>query len=313
MEVRKLGQSSLEVSRLCFGTLTMGPLQRNFTPSYGAELLAEGFLQGINCLDTAEYYQNYDHIREGLRHKPDAVVITKCHAYDRAGALDSVDKALSGLGRKYLDCMMLHEQESRWTLKGHEEALNTFAELKDKGILRSIGVSTHFVDCAQAASAHPGIDILEAICNQGGVGIIDGTEQDMEDALSRAHDFGKGVVAIKALAGGHYSASPAQSIRYVLEKPFIDCLAVGMQSAEEIVCHVALAENRCSEEMLSSVLRQSRVLHVADWCIGCGTCERRCQAQAIRVVNGKAIPDLDKCVLCGYCAGSCPEFCIKVF
>ena len=90
-------------------------------------------MQGINCLDTAEYYQNYDHIREGLRYKPDAVVITKCHAYDRAGALDSVDKALSGLGRKYLDCMMLHEQESRWTLKGHEEALNTFAELKDKG------------------------------------------------------------------------------------------------------------------------------------------------------------------------------------
>ncbi|MFQ7281389.1 MAG: aldo/keto reductase, partial [Christensenellales bacterium] len=98
MEVRKLGQSGLVVSRLCFGTLTMGPLQRNFSPSYGAELLAEGFLQGINCLDTAEYYQNYDHIREGLRYKPDAVVITKCHAYDRAGALDSVDKALSGLG-----------------------------------------------------------------------------------------------------------------------------------------------------------------------------------------------------------------------
>ena len=87
-----------------------------------------------------------------------------------------------------------------------------------------------------------------------------------KNALSRAHDFGKGVVAIKALAGGHYSASPAQSIRYVLEKPFIDCLAVGMQSAEEIVCNVALAENRCSEGMLSSVLRQSRVLHVADWC-----------------------------------------------
>ena len=86
-----------------------------------------------------------------------------------------------------------------------------------------------------------------------------------------------------------------------------------MQSAEEIVCNVALAENRCSEEMLSSVQRQSRALHVAEWCIGCGTCERRCQAQAIRVVNGKAIPDLDKCVLCGYCAGSCPEFCIKVF
>ena len=313
MEFRKLGQSGLLVSRLCFGTLTMGPLQRDFTPSHGGELLAEGFLQGINCLDTAEYYQNYAHIREGLQHKPDAVVITKCHAYDRAGALDSVDKALSGLGRQYLDCMMLHEQESRWTLKGHDEALKTFAELKDKGVLRSVGVSTHFVDCAQAAAMHPCIDILEAICNQGGVGIIDGTEQEMEEALAKAHDFGKGIVGIKALAGGHYSTDPAHCIRYVLDKPFIDCLAVGMQSQEEIACNVALFENRCSHEMLSIVQRQSRTLHVADWCIGCGTCERRCQARAIRVVNGKAVPDLEKCVLCGYCAGSCPEFCIKVF
>ncbi len=41
------------------------------------------------------------------------------------------------------------------------------------------------MDCAQAASIHPGIDILEAICNQGGVGIIDGTEQDMEAAFPR--------------------------------------------------------------------------------------------------------------------------------
>ena len=56
----------------------------------------------------------------------------------------------------------------------------------------------------------------------------------MEAALSKAHDFGKGVVAIKALAGGHYSASPAQSIRYVLGKPFIDCLAVGCKAQRRL-------------------------------------------------------------------------------
>ncbi len=313
MEFRKLGQSGLTVSRLCFGTLTMGPLQRDFAPTLGGKLLAEGFLQGINCLDTAEYYQNYPHIRQALTYKPDAIVMTKCHAYDRAGALESVEKALKALNRNYLDCMMLHEQESRWTLKGHQEALMTFAELKDKGIIRSIGVSTHFVDCAQAAAVHPIVDVLEAICNRRGVGIIDGTEQDMEQALAKAHEFGKGVVAIKALAGGHFSEDPAPSIRYVLEKPYVDCLAIGMQSKEEIDCNVALFENRCEQEMLQAVKRQSRTLHVADWCIGCGTCEKRCQANAIHVVDGKAVPDLEKCVLCGYCAGSCPEFCIKVF
>lgn len=313
MEIRSLGQSGLAVSRLCFGTLTMGPLQRDFAPSYGAELLAEGFLQGVNCLDTAEYYQNYEHIRQGLQHRPDAVVITKCHAYDRAGALDSVDKALCGLGRKSLEVMMLHEQESRWTLKGHAEALDTFAELKDKGILQAVGVSTHFVDCANAAATHPNIDVLEAICNKGGVGIIDGSEADMEAALAKAHDLGKGVIAIKALAGGHYSADPIEHIRYVMEKPYVDSVAIGMQTIEEIRCNAALFESRLDTTQLEKVKRQTRTLHVADWCIGCGTCQRRCQAQAIHVVDGKAVPDLSRCVLCGYCAGSCPEFCIKVF
>ena len=313
MEIRKLGQSGLNVSRLCFGTLTMGPLQRNFSPETGAELLAEGFLQGINCLDTAEYYQNYPHIQKALIRHPDMIVMTKCHAYDRAGALESVDKALTGLGRKTLDVMMLHEQESRYTLKGHAEALQTFAALKEKGVIRAIGVSTHFVDCADAASTHPLIDVVEAICNKAGVGIIDGSEQDMEAALCKAHDFGKGVVAIKALAGGHFSSSPAESIRYVLDKPFVDCLAVGMQSRDEILCNTALFENRCTPSLLQAVKRQSRRLHVADWCLGCGTCEKRCQANAIHVVNGKAVPDHSRCVLCGYCAGSCPEFCIKVF
>ena len=39
MQMNALGRSGLKVSRLCFGTLTMSPLQRDMTPEEGALLL----------------------------------------------------------------------------------------------------------------------------------------------------------------------------------------------------------------------------------------------------------------------------------
>ena len=39
MELISLGASGLTVSRLCFGTLTMSPLQLNMPAEQGAELL----------------------------------------------------------------------------------------------------------------------------------------------------------------------------------------------------------------------------------------------------------------------------------
>ncbi|HHY16040.1 MAG TPA: aldo/keto reductase, partial [Firmicutes bacterium] len=39
VEYRILGQSGLEVSRLCFGALTIGPLQRNVTAEEGGAII----------------------------------------------------------------------------------------------------------------------------------------------------------------------------------------------------------------------------------------------------------------------------------
>nr|MBP8763127.1 4Fe-4S binding protein [Acetoanaerobium sp.]MBP9562333.1 4Fe-4S binding protein [Acetoanaerobium sp.] len=49
-----------------------------------------------------------------------------------------------------------------------------------------------------------------------------------------------------------------------------------------------------------------------DWCIGCRECEKVCKQNAINVINGKAVVDKERCVLCSYCAPRCKEFCIKI-
>jgi electron transport complex protein RnfB len=41
-------------------------------------------------------------------------------------------------------------------------------------------------------------------------------------------------------------------------------------------------------------------------CDGCGTCETRCQMEAIYLDNGHATLDLDRCIGCGLCVTTCP-------
>jgi NAD-dependent dihydropyrimidine dehydrogenase PreA subunit len=43
-----------------------------------------------------------------------------------------------------------------------------------------------------------------------------------------------------------------------------------------------------------------------EMCVGCGTCERRCQMQALDVDGRRAVLDLDRCIGCGLCVTTCP-------
>ncbi|MCI9150486.1 MAG: selenium-dependent xanthine dehydrogenase [Lachnospiraceae bacterium] len=49
-----------------------------------------------------------------------------------------------------------------------------------------------------------------------------------------------------------------------------------------------------------------------DSCIGCGLCMRTCTAEAIRVVERRAMLDTDCCLSCGMCAVRCPKGAIDL-
>lgn len=46
-------------------------------------------------------------------------------------------------------------------------------------------------------------------------------------------------------------------------------------------------------------------------CLGCGVCVKVCDADAIRIVNQKAVIDLTKCIECGKCVETCPVHAIQ--
>jgi len=73
-----------------------------------------------------------------------------------------------------------------------------------------------------------------------------------------------------------------------------------------------LCGERPSLEVSRAVTGRKKRLLVEEWCEGCGRCVKRCGFKALSLQGGRAVVDETKCMLCGYCGGVCPVFCLKI-
>ncbi|WP_066504957.1 aldo/keto reductase [Abyssisolibacter fermentans] len=315
MEYEVLGSCDFKVSKMCFGSLTMSPLQANMSFKEGAALIKYAYEKGVNFLDTAEFYDNYGHIREALKsiNRHDYIIATKSYSYSKETAQKSLKKALEELDTDYIDIFLLHEQESEHTIRGHYEAIEYFMKAKEKGIIRAIGISTHRVEGVKAFNKYSELDVVHPIINIDGIGIQDGSVQDMLDAIKEARLLNRGIYAMKPLGGGHLIRNVEEALAFVRSIKDIHSFAIGMQCQDEIDANVSYVETgQIDNNLKSKLINKKRRLHIDDWCEGCGTCVEVCQHNGIMIKDNKAVPILENCVFCGYCSKHCPQFCIKV-
>ena len=181
-------------------------------------MLSYALTQGINFFDTAKIYQTYPYIKKaiidtGIR----PVICSKSYDYTYQDMRDSVEEALDEMGLGYLDIFMLHEQESQLTLKGHREAVNYLIKAREKGFIKAIGLSTHSVQGVLAGVETREIEVIHPLINRRGLGIMDGSVEDMVAAIHWAHSHGKGVYAMKALGGGNLIKEAYEAFRFVAQ------------------------------------------------------------------------------------------------
>ena len=61
-----LGRTGISVTPVGMGTLTMGFSQKNLDIKAGSRVIVHAVEQGINFLDTAQYYDTYRYLRPAL-------------------------------------------------------------------------------------------------------------------------------------------------------------------------------------------------------------------------------------------------------
>lgn len=314
MEYRLLGHTNLCVSRLCFGTLTIGPLQANLPLSAGASVIRAALEAGVNFIDGARLYRTYPYIRAALKNwSKEVVIATKSYDYTSEGMAKSVEEARKSLDRDVIDIFLLHEQESIHTFRGHAPAYEYLMTAKSRGIIRAAGISTHSAKMVETAARLPEIDVIHPLYNRRGIGIMDGTAETMRRAIDLAGREGKGIYAMKALGGGHLYQTAAEEFLYVLGHSSIQAVAVGMQNTAEVAMNCAVFSGKpVSKAAMRAVQAEPRRIHIETWCRGCGGCAVHCPAQALSLQGGRILVHMERCIFCGYCGAYCPDFCIKV-
>jgi len=315
MKKYSLGKTGIKVTELCFGVLPIGPLQANISVEKGAKLIRTALERGINFIDTAEAYKTYPHIRKALEGYNDEVIIaTKSSAKTYEKMEQSIKNALESLNRTYIDIFLLHAARvAPLVFEERAGALQCLNDYKTKGTIRAVGISTHAVGIVERAAEIKEIDIIFPIINKLGMGIIDGSVDDMIEAISEAHKAGKGLYAMKALAGGHLIDQLEEAFNFVRNIKGISSLAVGMVSSEELELNLRIFnDEKIPKGLLTQKIKPSKRLLILSLCKGCGTCVKTCPNNALTLENGKAVVDHKLCILCGYCNPVCPEFAIRI-
>ena len=313
MIYNRLGDTNIKVSQIGFGALTLSKLQKNLSLKESKYLLDAALDHGINFFDTSEFYNNYSNLSYLSRYN-NIMIASKSYAYTRTGARKSVEKALKELKREYIDIFCLHEQESELTLRGHSEALNEFEKMKKEGLIRSIGLSTHYIKGVRAAINNDHIEIVQAIVNHKGIGIIDGDMNDMSVAIKSLRAHGKGVYAKKILGGGSLYKEVIKAFLFIKNYSKIDSFVLGIGDISELEFAVKFFnEGKIDRKLLMKTGNIERKVYISPWCTGCGKCVEKCSQNALKIVDKKANINRIKCILCGYCVGVCPELSIKIF
>ena len=167
MKYLKLGNTDLNVSRICLGCMTYGEPDRGnhawtLPEESSRPLLKQALDAGINFFDTANSYSDgssEEIVGQALRdfaRREEVVVATKVYhqvgdlaeGLSRAQILRSIDDSLRRLNMEYVDLLQIHRWDYNTPIEETLEALN---DVVRAGKARYIGASSmHAAQFAQA-------------------------------------------------------------------------------------------------------------------------------------------------------------------
>ena len=239
LPARPLGNTGIKVSPLGLGAVKIGrnqglkyPNRFKLPPDH--EILAlfeEARTLGINFIDTAPAYgTSEEKIGKLLPDRQDWVIGTKVGEEFRAGesrfdfsskhTRGSVERSLRRLKTDYLDLVLIHSDGSDLHILESTDCLESLMRMKEKGLIRAVGMSTKSVEGGKRTLALSDIAMVTYNLSQ--------TEES--PVIDLAQRIGKAIIVKKALNSGHIARKPGENelaLEFVLGKAGVSSVVVG--------------------------------------------------------------------------------------
>ena len=260
----------IKMSKLGFGTGTIGWLTKNarwaknnpnrkklMEDSDAIDLFHRCYERGINFFDLADGYGTHGFCKEALRSIPrdkvalmtkfwwaDAVKGTQRTEWIKATAKLSiserkqyvkkdVDRFLRELNTDYIDMMLIHLLFDRDWIEPMKPYMDVLSEYKEKGVIKTLGVSCHDYGAMETAVESPWVDVLLARINPYGVK-CDGSADEVLKVLKQGKKNGKFIIGMKIYGDGQLSDDRDKCMKFAQTSKVLDAMTIGMNSTKQI-------------------------------------------------------------------------------
>ncbi len=236
----KLGPAKVEVSRLAMGSGTNGSGgSSNQTRKLGlrglADLFRAGADQGVTFWDSADQYGTHPYVREALKgvSREKVTILSKTHASTEKEMRADLDRFRKELGTDYIDILLLHcMMDADWPAR-KKGAMEVLSQAREKGIIRTHGVSCHTIEALKTAARTPWVQVDLARINPARVA-IDSDPQTVLGVLKEMKAAGKGVIGMKILGAGRLRSRADECLQFALAQDAVDCFTIGSESRAEL-------------------------------------------------------------------------------
>ena len=260
----ELGKTGMKLSRLGIGTGTIsGTVQRNLGTKAFNNLIKHAYDQGITFIDNAESYQTRPMIADAIKGLPreKLFIQSKIETHglqnsifssgrtrtETSNNLEKIEGFLKEYKVDYIDSLLVHCQASPTWDDDNKRLLEDLTKAKEKGYIRSHGVSCHSLPATTKAASLDWVEVNLVRINPQGVNVdtasTDIFAQSRKSDVSRIveqmkimRQNGHGIIGMKLIGQGVFTdiKERKKSLTWVIQQDIVDAVIVGVKSKEEI-------------------------------------------------------------------------------
>ncbi len=250
MPTRRLGKTEHEVSTFSLGGVST--MSREGERDAALEIINHALDLGVNYIDTAADYGagvSETHLGEVMKDRRDEVFLaTKAHVYDYDGVMRMCEESLERLQTDYVDLYQHHRVQDIELLDRIAQpdgALPAFERLRDEGVVRHIGITSHTPHVMTEALERHDFECVLITINPAHM--VYGTPYNADDLttfLATAAEKDVGVIAMKVVNNGDILArglTAEEAIHYALSRQAVSTACLGITEVNQLDENVAAA------------------------------------------------------------------------